>query len=294
METLQGYEALVVRRASDVLFATLNQPATRNALGSGMLDEITRVISIAEQDMAIRALVLRGAAGMFCAGGNIGGFREILQADSSGSDPIAARNRLFGHFMRRLASLPVPLLAVVEGAAMGGGMGLACAADFVLATEDARFALSETTLGVIAAQIAPFVVNRIGAATTRRLGLSGERVSGATALHLGLVDGLVRDSAQLNALEAEWLTRICRCAPGANRAFKPLVGHCGAKPQAVLLDEAAHVFARCLRDEGEEGTRAFREKREARWCVRFEAASVCAAHDVASVHPRSSSEGIAA
>ncbi len=294
METLQGYEALIVRRSQGVLFATLNQPATRNALGSVMLDELQHVMAIAEQDSSLRALVLRGAGGVFCAGGNIGGFQEILQGQPQAADPIALRNRQFGYFMDRLTALPLPVLAVVEGAAMGGGMGLACAADFVLATENARFALSETTLGIIAAQITPFVVARLGAARTRRLGLSGERVSGNLALRLGLLDALASDSQQLDALEAEWLTRICRCAPHANRAFKPLVQRSGAEPVSALLDEAAQIFARCLRDEGGEGTQAFREKRDASWCVAIDAASVAAAHGVAATASRTSPQGLVA
>ncbi|WP_167561184.1 enoyl-CoA hydratase-related protein [Bradyrhizobium sp. AS23.2] len=282
METLDGFDALVVRRAHDVLFATLNQPATRNALSTELVRELTQVLTMTEQDNVVRALVLRGAGGMFCAGGNIGGFRESLQADESAGDPIAARNRQFGYFMERLTALPVPVMAVVEGAAMGGGMGLACAADFVVATEGARFALSETTLGVIAAQIAPFVVARLGAATTRRLGLSGERVSGMDALTLGLVNALAENGSHLDVLEAEWLTRIGRCAPSANRAFKPLVARCMTEPTSLLLDDASHAFAKCLRHEGREGTQAFREKRDARWCVRFDAETVRAAHAVAA------------
>ncbi|NYT62490.1 enoyl-CoA hydratase/isomerase family protein [Alcaligenaceae bacterium] len=291
METLQGYEALVVRRINDVLFVTLNQPATRNALGTEMLDELSRVLAIAEQDTAIRALALRGAGSVFCAGGNIGGFQKILLTENNDVDPIALRNRQFGYFMDRLTSLPVPVLAMVEGAAMGGGMGLACAADFVLATEKARFALSETSLGIIAAQITPFVVTRLGAATTRRLGLSGERISGDLALRLGMLDDIAKDSEQLNALEAEWLTRICRCAPKANRAFKPLVNRSTTEPFAPLLDEAATLFAKCLRDEGGEGTQAFREKRDASWCVQFDAASIQAAHNVVSALSSTSPQG---
>ena len=281
MEQLSGFHTLVVRRLHGVLFVTLNQPASRNALGPALVAELAATLTLAAQDTEVRALVLRGAGGMFCAGGNIGGFREVLNAkgDDDGSDPIAERNRQFGHFMQQLTELPVPVLAVVEGAAMGGGFGLACAADLVLATGDARFALSETTLGVIAAQIAPFVVARLGAARTRRLGLSGERVSGAQALALGLVDALAEDGAALDALEAQWLTRIGRCAPGANRAFKPLVARAAShEPVTALLDDAARVFAQCLRSEGAEGTLAFREKRDASWTVRFDADAVRAAH----------------
>lgn len=270
-------EPVIVRRAGGVLFATLNIPATRNALAPEVVAALAAAVEQAETDAEVRALVLRGAGGMFSAGGNVGNFQARLDADASREDPVATRNRQFGYFMQRLSALPVPVIAAVDGAAMGGGMGLACAADIVLATRDARFALSETTLGIIAAQIAPFVVQRIGAAATRRLGLTGERISGEAAVAIGLVDQLAADSAELDALVAEWLTRIGRCGPNANRVFKTLVGRCGQEPAGPLLDEASRLFAQCMRLEGAEGVAAFREKREANWTVRFDADAVRAA-----------------
>ncbi|WP_420991548.1 enoyl-CoA hydratase/isomerase family protein [Cupriavidus sp. 30B13] len=269
--------AVIVREVQGVLFATLNAPSTRNALAPEVVAALDAAVARAEADGAVRALVLRGAGGFFCAGGNVGNFRARLDAGPGGDDPVASRNREFGYFMQRLAALPVPVVAAVEGAAMGGGMGLACAADIVLATRDARFALSETTLGIIAAQIAPFVVARIGAAATRRLGLSGERASGDAAVALGLADELAADGAALDALLAEWLTRICRCGPQANRAFKPLVARAARLPQGEALDEAARLFAQCMRGEGAEGIQAFRDKRDAAWVARFDAAAVRAA-----------------
>ena len=213
--------------------------------------------------------MLRGSGGFFCAGGHLGGFQEEQSPAAT-----ALRNRSFGAFMQRLAGLPLPVIAAVEGAAMGGGMGLACAADIVLANEGARFALSETSLGVIPAQIAPFVVERIGARAARRLGLSGERVSGEAARQIGLVDDIAADGAALDALLARWLTRICACAPRANRALKGMLRRCGHDDQGALLDEGARLFAACLHDEGVEGVAAFREKRAAVWCRMFTADEV--------------------
>ncbi|CAG9167677.1 putative enoyl-CoA hydratase [Cupriavidus laharis] len=274
-------DGVIVRRASGVLFATLNIPATRNALAPEVVAALAAAVEQAELDPEVRALVLRGAGGIFSAGGNVGNFQARLQADASQEDPVATRNRQFGYFMERLSVLPVPVIAAVDGAAMGGGMGLACAADIVLATRGARFALSETTLGIIAAQIAPFVVQRLGAVATRRLGLTGERVSGQSAVAIGLVDQLAEDSAELDALIAEWLTRIGRCGPQANRVFKTLVGRCGQEPVVPLLDEASRLFAQCMRREGAEGVAAFREKRDAGWVARFDADTVRAAQAVA-------------
>ena len=281
-----NYEHLRVQHVQDIFWVTLHRPETRNALSPEMVAELAHVFIQAGQDEKVRAVVLRGSAGFFCAGGNVGNFQSRLQADAhDGHDPVVSRNRAFGHLLQALTALPMPVLAVVEGAAMGGGMGLACCADIVLATEDARFALSETGLGLIPAQIAPFVQTRVGRRVALRLGLSGERVSGALAQQLGLVDALAADSATLDALQAQWLNRILACGPQANRSLKALLSRdasavdaAGGTALGAWLDDAAQRFAQCMRSEGAEGIAAFRERRAPAWAVTLEAADVARLH----------------
>lgn len=289
-----NYEHLLLHRVHNILGVTLHRPETRNALSSEMVAELAHVVIQAAHDDAVRAVVLRGSAGFFCAGGNVGNFQSRLQADASDNhDPVVNRNRAFGHLLQAITALPMPVLAVVEGAAMGGGMGLACCADIVLATEDARFALSETGLGLIPAQIAPFVQARVGRRVALRLGLSGERVSGPLAQTLGLVDALAADSAALDALQAQWLNRILACGPQANRSLKALLSGDAAAGDARSgpalghwLDDAAQRFAQCLRSEGAEGIAAFRERRAPSWAATLQAADVARLHGQGSaVHP---------
>lgn len=274
---------LLTHRLHDVLFVTLNSPATRNALSVEMTAELTQLCRAIHGDETLRAVVLRGTQGFFCAGGNIGGFQTRIAAHAQSmqeeapramEDPIAARNREFGKFLERWTALSVPTIAVVEGAAMGGGMGLACTADLVLATQDAQFALTETTLGIIPAQIAPFVQARIGRRQTLRLGLFGERVSGEQAMALGIVDELAADGPALDALVARWLSGLSRCAPGANRALKLLLARNDGASVARQLDDAALAFSECMRNEGPEGIAAFKEKRATQWRVHFDASQV--------------------
>ena len=280
-----NYQHLLVQHTHDIFWITLHRPETRNALSPEMVAELAHVFIQAGQNDAVRALVLRGSAGFFCAGGNVGNFQSRLQANADeGEDPVVSRNRAFGHLLQALTALPMPVLAVVEGAAMGGGMGLACCADIVLATDDARFALSETGLGLIPAQIAPFVQARVGRRVALRLGLSGERVSGALAQQLGLVDALAADSTALDALQAQWLNRILACGPQANRSLKALLSRDVAGDASVdhglgaWLDDAALRFAQCMRGEGAEGIAAFRERRAPSWSATLQAADVARLH----------------
>ena len=259
-------------RQGGFLYLTLDDAPTRNALSPEMVEELRAAVEAAAADATLRALVLRGANGFFCAGGSMGNFHKSQQsaATAGEDDPIAANNRRFGDFMLTLARLPKVLVVVVEGAAMGGGFGLACAADIVLARRDTKFALSETTLGLVPAQIAPFVVARIGQASARRLALSGERIDGAEAQRIGLVDFVAEDATALDARLLAVLRGIARCAPGANAATKALLQECAEVDLAPILDRAAQAFARQMRSEGAEGVAAFGDKRDAAWVEKIE------------------------
>ncbi|MHB8666420.1 MAG: enoyl-CoA hydratase-related protein [Burkholderiales bacterium] len=260
-------------RQGGFLFLTLDDAATRNALSAGMVESLRAAIDAAAADATLRAVVLRGANGFFCAGGSMGNFEKGQQSAAKPGevDPIAQNNRRFGVFLEALASLPKVVVAVVEGAAMGGGFGLACAADIVLAHHAAKFALSETTLGLVPAQIAPFVVARIGQASARRLALSGERIDAGEAMRIGLADFVAADTTGLEARLLAVLQGIARCAPGANAATKALLQECAEVEFAPILDRAAQVFARQMRSEGAEGVAAFRDKRNAAWVEKLEA-----------------------
>ena len=259
-------------RQGGFLYLTLDDAPTRNALSPEMVDELRAAFEAAAVDAGVRAVVLRGANGFFCAGGSMGDFQKNQQsaATAGETDPIAANNRRFGYFLTALARLPKVLVAVVEGAAMGGGFGLACVADIALARKDAKFALSETTLGLVPAQIAPFVVARIGQARARRLALSGERIDGTEAARIGLVDFVADDAMALEARLLAVLQGIARCAPGANAATKALLQECAEVELGPILDRAAQAFARQMRSEGAEGVAAFRDKRDAAWAEKIE------------------------
>jgi len=259
-------------RQGGFVYLTLDDASTRNALSPEMVDALRVSVEAAAADATVRALVLRGANGFFCAGGSMGNFQKSQQSAASAGalDPIAANNRRFGFFLESLARLPKVLVAVVEGAAMGGGFGLACAADIVLAQKDAKFALSETTLGLVPAQIAPFVVARIGQAKARRLALSGERIDAAEAARIGLVDFVAEDETALEARLLAVLQGIARCAPGANAATKALLQECAEADYGPILDRAAQAFARQMRSEGAEGVAAFRDKRDAAWVEKLD------------------------
>jgi isohexenylglutaconyl-CoA hydratase len=161
---------------------------------------------------------------------------------------------------------PQATVAILEGAVLGGGFGLACVSDLTLAGDSAVFGLPETSLGVVPAQIAPFLVERLGFAQAKRLALSGGRIRAEEAFKLGLVHEVHTTEATLGrALEAA-VARFLLCAPQATRATKRLLLRARREPAESLIEHAAQIFAAALRGaEGEEGTRAFQEKRPPAW-----------------------------
>ena len=264
----QSSDVLQVRRDAGVWFARLNRPDKRNALSDELVMALDAVCTQVAADLEARALVIYGAGGHFCAGGDFSGFLKLMQTEPGhDGDPIARYNREFGTLLERLASLPVPTLAVVAGIAMGGGCGLAAACDRVIAAEDATFATPEVTLGVAPAQIAPFLVRRAGARRARWLMMSGARLKAPEARDCGLADHVV-PAAELRAALGADLGLLLAAEPAALRATKRIVNRTLEAPLGESLDSAALEFAGLLRHgAAREGIAATVAKRAPAWAT---------------------------
>jgi isohexenylglutaconyl-CoA hydratase len=246
------------------LILTLADAGRRNALSAEMISEIGAALDAAPAGLA--ALVVEGEGGVFSAGADLKALSAALAAPRAAGepDPLEALNAAGGRFFARFAALPFVTIALVDGPAVGGGMGLAAAADIVIATPRARFALTETSLGLPPAQIAPYLIARLGERAARRLALTGATLDGRKAAALGLVD-VFSENGGAEAL-AGLLKSIERCAPGANAETKRLLRLCGQLSPEAYVAEAARSFAAALRGpEGREGLAAFAEKRAPQW-----------------------------
>ncbi len=253
-------------RSGRSLALTLDDPDRQNALSAEMVADIEAALDAAPPDLS--ALVMKGAGDVFSAGADLKALGAALaKAPAPGeTDPLETLNAAGGRFFARFAALPCVTVAVVDGAAVGGGMGLAAAADVVIATAKARFALTETSLGIPPAQIAPHLVARLGLRVAKRLALTGARLDGREAAALGLADLFCASDAERDAAVDELLKAIDCCAPGANAETKRLFSLCGAAPSEAYVAEAARTFAAALRGpEGREGLAAFMAKRAPSW-----------------------------
>ena len=259
------FTTLRARREGGVLHLTLHRPEVRNAMSLAMVLELRQALAAAETDGMTRMVVLRGAGGHFCAGADLKDMAMARMRLAENPDAVTEINQAFGELCVAYASTGLAVVAVVEGTVMGGGFGLACVADVTIAGDNAVFRLPETSLGVVPAQIGPFLVERLGYAEAKRLAVTGGRLNAQEALALRLVHE-THAAGALDHAVARVTGEILQCAPGAIAATKALIAKARHHAPASLVREAAEVFSKAaLGPEGTEGTTAFLAKRKAAW-----------------------------
>ena len=262
---LPDVENLLLEQAGDTLTIWFNRPEVRNALSQAVADDLAAVLEALPGEADIRFLILRGKGGVFCAGGDLKMFKTVFQGGAD-RDEIVRFNADFGRLMKAVQALPQLFVVLIEGAAMAGGLGLSCIADVVITTADAKYSLTEVTLGIPPAQITPVVMKRIGASEARRLLLTAARFDGTEAGRLGFAHFVVEDVAALEARSGEILAQARKGAPGAIARTKEIIEAVGRLDGDDLVQFAAEQFAdSMLGGEAKEGLAAFAEKRQPAW-----------------------------
>ncbi len=242
-----------------------NQPHIRNPLTDTMREELSAVLRVVRESREYRGITLRGRGGIFCAGGDLKAFKSLTD-ESQSRDSILRMSREIGELLQTVNNMPQIVVAVVEGAAMAGGFGLACCADVVLCERGARFAMTETAIGLSPAQIAPYAIQKLGFATARRLMLTAARFDGDGAYQHGFADEVAADVQALESLEAELKKQIARCAPGAIADTKALLHALkDASPERIIEIAASNFADRVKSGEAAEGISAFFDKRSPCW-----------------------------
>jgi methylglutaconyl-CoA hydratase len=258
------YRHLTVTRRGPVATVTLDRPDVHNAFNPTLIDELTRAFAALGADGGARAVVLTGAGASFSAGADLTWMRQSLELTPE--ENVADAERLAAMF-EAIDRCPRPVIARVNGAAFGGGVGLVAACDVAVAAEGARFAFTEVRLGIAPAVIAPFVLRRIGAAQARALFVTGARFDAARAREIGLVHEVVPPD-RLDAAVDEQLALVLAGGPEAIAAVKRLLADLPGLDPAGARRYTAELIARLRTGpEGQEGIRAFLEKRRASWAT---------------------------
>lgn len=269
MSDVPACETLSLELLGPRLNLTFNRPDRRNALTHHMMVELTAVLQWTAAREELRVVVLRGAGGNFSAGGDLDAMQNMPPLNADVSDPMLPAYREMGHALTLLNALPQAVIACVEGAAVGGGLGMTCCADHAIGMADAKFGMPEAKWGFIPSQIVPFVVGRIGQGAARSMIATGRIPRGEEALRLGILHELATNTAELEAKVEAAVADVLLSAPQALAEAKSLARLAPTRPYEETLDDAAGRIVRLLRQpEAAEGIAAFLDKRKPGWARR--------------------------
>ena len=242
-----------------------NEPKIRNALTQERIKELQDLCSILKTATDIRGVTFRGRENIFCSGVDLKAVQMLFQSKPSRKE-ILNYSKIAGDLMSSIDSLPQIIVMAIEGAAFAGGFGIACLGDFVIADSKTKFSLTETKLGLSPAQIAPYVVQRLGFIRARQLMLTGASFLGDEALDIGLVDKLTYSNQDMIDEELRIKELTFKCAPGAVAATKNIILKIPYISKEEYFKIAAENFTdRVLSDEGREGVLSFIQKRSPFW-----------------------------
>lgn len=247
-----------------IALMTLNRPDKRNAFNSKMIAELHAAFDALGQDRSVRFVMVRGAGKSFSAGADLDWMKA---AASYTQEENEADARALAEMLRALYEMPQPTLALVHGAAMGGGAGLVAACDLGVAMKETKFKFSEVRLGLTPATISPFVIEAIGARWAKALFVTGEGFDAQYAEKMGLIQYTVTSEEDMQMMADYLRDLVLAAAPEAVADAKRLVHDVAGQPIDTALGEetARRIAARRASNEGREGLSAFLEKRKPDW-----------------------------
>ncbi len=256
------YNTLLVEERDGVLYVTLNRPDVHNAFNDEMIVEVIDLFrDVARRD--VRAIVLRGTGPNFCAGADLNWMSRMVGYTRDENVRDASQ---LAQMYAAMNECPLPVIGRIQGAAIGGGVGLVAICDIAIASSDAKFGLSEVKLGILPAVIAPYVIAKIGASHARALFLTGERFDAERALRIGLVH---RVADALDRAVEDAVGQIMTSGPEAVRECKRLIEHVASHD---LLDSVPYtieaISTRRVSKEGQDGMNAFLKKEKPPWASR--------------------------
>jgi methylglutaconyl-CoA hydratase len=257
-----SFRCLTVQRQGSIEHVELNRPEVRNAFDDATIRELTWWAESVSSDRSIRAVVISGAGPVFCSGADVRWMAKMVDyTQEENLEDAGIAGRLF----LMLDRLPMPLIGRIHGAALGGGAGLCAVCDIVVAADDTVFGFTEVKLGIIPAVIAPFVLAKIGRSAARELFLTGARFSAVRAREIGLVHAVV-PRGEVDGTVDRYLAELLSAGPEAIAAAKALIPEVARRGPADATSVTGEALARRrVSKEGQEGLRAFLERRKPDW-----------------------------
>ena len=260
-----AYKTLLVEESGGVLLVTLNRPEGHNAFNEELIAEAIDLFRTVGQRDA-RAVVLRGSGSNFCAGADLNWMSQMVRYTR---DQNVRDSANLAQMYATINECELPVIGRIQGAAIGGGVGLVAVCDIAICTRDAKFGLAEVKLGILPAVISPYVISKIGQTHARALFLTGERFDADRAMRIGLVHRIVEDTAALDAAVNDAIEQIRSSGPQAVRECKKLIAHVATHDVIDSIPYTIEAIAtRRVSEEGQSGMNAFLKKEKAPWVTK--------------------------
>ena len=254
---------LIVSEENAVLSVTLNRPDVHNAFNDELIAEAIEIFGGIDASTHLRAVVLRSGGANFCAGADLNWMSRMAAYTREENIRDSAQ---LAKMYALINECPVPVVGRIQGAAIGGGVGLVAVCDIAIAMRASKFGLSEVKLGILPAVVSPYVIGKIGASHARALFLTGERFDAERALRIGLVHRVVDDEAALDAAVSDTLAQLATSGPEAVKACKKLIAYVATNELAESIPYTIEAIAeRRVSEEGQGGMQAFLKKTKAPW-----------------------------
>jgi methylglutaconyl-CoA hydratase len=258
-----SYSTLVVEERDDVMNVTLNRPDVHNAFNDELIAEAIDVFTLLRSNRTARGVLLRSEGASFCAGADLNWMSKMVAYTR---DENVRDSALLAKMYALINECPIPVIGRIQGAAIGGGVGLVAVCDIVISTRDAKFGLSEVKLGILPAVISPYVIAKIGESHARALFMTGERFDAERALRIGLVHRVVDTVADLDRAVSDTVAQLKTSGPDAVRECKKLITFVAQNERAESIPYTIDAIAtRRVTDEGQKGMNAFLKKQKAPW-----------------------------
>ena len=262
MTKLPNTENLTLEYSHGWLDVWFNSIQNRNALTESLIADLFSVFSSIHDDREVRGITLRGKGNMFCAGADLKRMKKISEAGLEAKSIALKMSMEFGNLFKVVNKAPQVIVSLTEGFALAGGLGLACASDIIVTMPNTKFALTETRIGLTPSQISPYVINRLGYATARKMMLLGASINGKEAMSIGIADYLASDADNLEEILDDIKSQVFKCSPNAIAITKQVL----TINEYLDPEKAADLFSDCIvSDEGKEGFNSFFEKRNPYW-----------------------------
>ena len=260
-----AYKTLLVEESGGVLLVTLNRPEVHNAFNDEMIAEAIDLFrGVGGRD--VRAVILRGSGSNFCAGADLNWMSQMIRYTREQNVRDSSN---LARMYATINECELPVIGRIQGAAIGGGVGLVAVCDIAICTRDAKFGLAEVKLGIIPAVISPYVIGKVGQTHARALFLTGERFDAERAMRVGLVHRVVDDTSALDVAVNDAIEQIKTSGPEAVRECKKLIAHVATHEVIDAIPYTIEAIAtRRVSEEGQSGMNAFLKKEKAPWVTK--------------------------